>query len=134
MPGVSVKFKTGPITFKAESAVVGGNVVEAGTGPRSMVPAAAGSTTVLGVALTDAAPYTEPESGVLVALPESGAVACAPSVVPVKTAAEIPAGTLVVAAEGGTVAAAGAAADVATIVGRVIETLDSTTVLVRLGL
>lgn len=134
MSGITVKFKTGPITFTAESAVVGGQVVEAGDDPRTMRPAAAGSTTVLGVVLTDAEPYVQPAAGVFVAKPESAAVACAPAVVPVETDGAVAAGDLVIAAADGKVAAAATESPIAAIVGRVLEVPETGRALVRLGL
>lgn len=134
MSGITVKFKTGPITFKAETAVVGGQVVEAGADPGTMRPAAADSTTVLGVVLTDAAPYVKPEASVFVAKPESAAVAHSPQVVPVVTAGAVAVGALVVAAADGKVTEADAESPIAAIVGRVIEVPATGRALVRLGL
>lgn len=134
MPGISVKFKTGPITFAAESPVTGGMVVEAGDDPGTMRPAAAGSTTVLGVVLTDAAPYVKPDAGVFVAKPEAAAVASAPAVVPVDVDGTVTVGALVVASDDGTVAAAAAESPIAAIVGRVLEVPATGRALVRLGL
>lgn len=133
MSGIAMKFKTGPQTFKAEAAVTGGQVVQAGTADGTIVPAGAASTTVLGVALTDAKPYTPPAPGVLTATPEHTAVACAPAVVPVTSDGTAAFGDLVVAAAAGTVTKVGATPAPGSIVGRVVSVVDADTVLVRLG-
>lgn len=74
MPGINIVTKSGPKTFKAETAVVGGQIVEAGVA--GVVPASADSESVLGVALADAGPQVAPEEGVLVRQkPEHVAVA-----------------------------------------------------------
>ena len=75
MAAINIVTKLGPKTFKAESALTGGQIVEAGA-DGGVVPAAADSTKVLGVALIDAGPQTEPVPGVLVRQkPEHTAVA-----------------------------------------------------------
>lgn len=127
MSGIAIKFHQGPVTFAAEKPVVGGQLVQAGSKPRTIVPAEANSTTILGVAVTDAAPAGDTFSGV----PEHVAVAYGPAQVPIKGKG-LAVGDLAVAATGGTVAKAGEAATTAQLVGRVIEVLDEETVSVRL--
>lgn len=136
MSGIVVKFKSGPITHTAEADVVGGQVVEPGTGPRSCKPAAADSAKVLGVALTDAGP--KPESlpvGQLYTGTDQVSVACAPAVVPVASDDSASVGDLVVVGTDGGVKIAGETSAPGSIVGRVIEELGDAahTVLVRIG-
>lgn len=128
MSAVLAKFHTGPITFEAEEAVTGGQVVEAGSTDRTIKPAAAGSAKVLGVALIDAEPKGEKYTGT----PNYASVAMAPAHVPVEADGGVAPGDLVVAADGGKVTKADDAAPQAQIVGRVIETLNDKTVSVRL--
>lgn len=64
MAAINIVTKSGPKTLLAETAVTGGQIVEAGT--TGVVPAAADSAKVLGVALIDAGPQTAPVPGVLV--------------------------------------------------------------------
>lgn len=138
MAGITVRFKSGPITHTAEAAVTGGQVVQAGTGNRSVVPAAADSAKILGVALTDAAPKPAPGAlpvGQLYVGTDQVAVACAPAVVPIASDDSAAVGDLVVVGTGSGVKKAGATPAAGSIVGRVIEKLDDTanTVLVRIG-
>lgn len=64
MAAINIVTKAGPKTFLAEAAVLGGQIVEAGA--EGVIPAAADSEKVLGVAIADAGPQTEPVPGVLV--------------------------------------------------------------------
>lgn len=135
MAGITVKFEKGRITHTAEAAIVGGQVVHPGVGPRSAVPATADSEKVLGVALTDAAPKAAPTPGVLYVGTDQVAVASAPAVVPVKSDGSANPGDLVVAHTAGAVKKAPAEAKITQIVGRVIEKITGADniVLVRLG-
>ncbi|QDM56352.1 head scaffolding protein [Gordonia phage Sidious] len=135
MAGITVKFEKGRITHTAEAAIVGGQVVHPGVGPRSAVPATADSEKVLGVALTDAAPKVDPAPGVLYVGTDQVAVASAPAVVPVKSDGSANPGDLVVAHTAGAVKKAPAEAKITQIVGRVIEKITGADniVLVRLG-
>lgn len=88
MAAINIVTKLGPKTFKAESAVLGGQIVEAGTA--GVVPAAADSAKVLGVALIDAGPQTAPAPGELVRQkPEHTAVAYAGMEVHLETTAQL---------------------------------------------
>ncbi|QDM57068.1 scaffolding protein [Rhodococcus phage Whack] len=135
MAGITVKFEKGRITHTAEAAIIGGQVVQPGTGKRSAVPATADSEKVLGVALTDAAPKTPPPPGTLYIGTDQVTVASAPAVVPIKSNGSAAVGDLVVAHTAGAVKKAPEAAKITQIVGRVIEknTDADNTVLVRLG-
>lgn len=135
MAGITVKFEKGRITHTAEAAIVGGQVVHPGVGPRSAVPATADSEKVLGVALTDAAPKVAPAPGTLYVGTDQVTVASAPAVVPIKSDNSAAAGDLVVAHTAGAVKKAGETAKVTQIVGRVIEKITGADniVLVRLG-
>jgi hypothetical protein len=129
MPSVVQVTKTGPRTYvpAAGVSVSGGQVVEARAGGR-IGPAAAGSTTFLGVALQDSiAPeqlVTEPTTvngrPVLNTniTPQNVAVAYAGVEVPVVFAAACAFGAAVICAANGQVTPAGAAPDARTIVGR----------------
>ncbi|MCK0517876.1 hypothetical protein [Williamsia sp. DF01-3] len=135
MAGITVKFEKGRITHTAEAAIVGGQVVHPGVGPRSSVPATADSEKVLGVALTDAAPKVAPAPGTLYVGTDQVTVASAPAVVPIKSNNSASVGDLVVAHTGGAVKKATETAKVTQIVGRVIEKITGADniVLVRLG-
>ncbi|WP_094980337.1 hypothetical protein [Rhodococcus pyridinivorans] len=119
--------KTGPKTYTPAELVLGGQLVEGRPGGLIGV-AAAGSTKVLGVALTDAIPpaslATTPATDsygrpVLNAapLPTSTAVAYAGIEVPVTYSAAAELGDRLVATAGGKVAPAAADADARTLVG-----------------
>lgn len=100
MAAINIVTKLGPKTFKAEAAVVGGQIVEAGTD--GVVPAAADSAKVLGVAVIDAGPQTAPEPGVLVRQkPEHTAVAYGGMEVHVETVEQLAFGDKVGAAADG---------------------------------
>ncbi|OZC62766.1 hypothetical protein CH276_14200 [Rhodococcus sp. 06-470-2] len=135
MPGITVKFEKGRITHTAEAAIVGGQVVHPGVGPRSVVPATADSAKVLGVALTDAAPKVAPAPGILYVGTDQVTVASAPAVVPVKSDGSAGPGDLVVVGVNAGVKKAAAGSTLAQTLGRVIEknTDADNTVLVRLG-
>lgn len=128
MSAVTAKFRTGPVTFAAEEAVTGGQVVEAGSEARTIKPATAGSAKILGVALIDA----EPKGDTYTGKPNHASVAMAPAQVPVEAEGDVAVGDLVIAAADGKVAKAEDSAPQAQIVGRVIETLADKTVSVRL--
>ncbi|BAC17654.1 hypothetical protein HMPREF0290_0879 [Corynebacterium efficiens YS-314] len=128
MSAIAIKFAQGPITFEAEAPVVGGQVVEAGTTPRSIKPAGAASETILGVAVIDAVPKGQPYTG----KPNHASVACAPAQVPVTGDGTAGVGDLVIAAAGGTVTAATGTEPASQIVGRVIEVLSNNIVSIRL--
>lgn len=128
MSAVIAKFISGPVTFAAEEAVVGGQVVEAGKTDRAVKPATAATAKPLGVALIDAEPKSEKYTG----RPTHTSVAIAPAQVPVAVDGEVTAGDLVVAAAGGKVTKADDSAPLSQIVGRVIERVDKATVSVRL--
>lgn len=136
MSGITVKFKSGPVTFKAEAAVTGGQVVEPGVANRTCKPAAADSAKVLGVALVDGAP--KPASlpvGQLYVGTDQVSVACAPAVVPIASDDSAAVGDLVVVGANSGVKKAPATPNASAVVGRVIEKLGDTahTVLVRIG-
>lgn len=126
MPGVLQVTKTGPRTYVPAELILGGQLVEARATGR--IGVAAGSTKVLGVALTDG---TNPESftgeptvvnglPVLNAaqLPGHTAVAYGGAEVPVTYSVAAAFGDLLVATATGQVAPAGATPDARTIVGR----------------
>lgn len=135
MPGITVKFDKGRITHTAEAAILGGQVVKPGVGPRSAVPATADTDKPLGVALTDAAPKVAPAPGMLYVGTDQVTIASAPAAVPIKSDGTAAVGDLVVAAAAGRVKKAGVGATIAQVLGRVIEknTDVDNTVLVRLG-
>lgn len=57
MSGAHRNYQLGPVTYKVSAAVTGGQLVEAdASNPGLVKPASAGSKTVLGVAMADAAP------------------------------------------------------------------------------
>lgn len=128
MSAVQAKFHSGPITFAAETAVTGGQVVEPGKDARTCKPATAGTAKPLGVALLDAEPKAEAYTG----KPAHTSVAMAPAHVPVTADGVLAVGDLVIAAADGKVTRAGDSAPAAQIVGRVIELLGENTVSVRL--
>ena len=128
MSGITIKFKEGPVTFKAEAAVTGGQVVQAGTGTRTIVPATAGSKTAVGVAINDA----EPKGDTYTGEPEWIGVAHAPAQVPVTSDGTVAVGDVVIAAAGGTVTKAAGTETVDQIIGRVIEVHDANIVQIRL--
>ncbi|UAJ16182.1 scaffolding protein [Gordonia phage Malibo] len=133
MPGIVQVTQGGPKTFTPASGetILGGQLVEARAGSRIGV-AAAGSTKVLGVALTDAlAPEQFPPANTTDALgrtvvsavpiPTVVAVAYAGTEVRVKYAAAANFGDKLIAAANGTVTPAGATPDARTIVGTCTE-------------
>lgn len=128
MSAVQAKFISGPITFAAEAAVRGGQVVEAGSGERTVKPATAGTAKPFGVALIDAEPKGEKYNG----KPNHTSVAMAPAHVPVEVDGDVAIGDLVVAAADGKVTKAGDSVPLSQIVGRVIETIADKTVSIRL--
>ncbi|AKF27003.1 hypothetical protein YH66_05245 [[Brevibacterium] flavum] len=128
MSAIAIKFAQGPITYEAEEAVVGGQVVEAGSTPRSIKPAGAASETIVGVAIIDAVPKTAPYTG----KPTHASVAITPAQVPVTSDGTAGVGDLVIAAADGAVTAAAGTEPPAQIVGRVIEVLADNIVSVRL--
>ncbi|EGD24661.1 hypothetical protein [Prescottella equi] len=136
MSGINVKFEKGRISYTAEAAVTGGQVVDPGAGKRTVKPAAADSERILGVALTDAAPAASPTPGVLVATTDVVTVASGMGCVPVVSDGSAAVGDLVVSAGGGAVKKAAGTEGIGAIVGRVKEQLsdDGKSVLVDLGL
>lgn len=123
--------KTGPKSYPAVEAVLGGQLVEGrATNGGSVGVAAAGSFKVLGVSLNDAVAtlVTDPVNGVLNTAPLGTRVNVAKSVeVPVKYAAAAAFGDKLIAASNGRVTPAGATPDARTIVGECTE-LDGVTV------
>ena len=124
-----MKFKTGPVTYvpAVGTTITGGQLVEGRAGGRIGV-AAAGSTKVLGVAITDA---ISPEALVTTpavvngrptltaaALPQNVGVVSNGIEVPVTYAAAAAFGDPLVAAANGQVTPAGATPDARTIVGK----------------
>lgn len=131
MAGVDQVTKTGPKTFTPAEVILGGQLVEARTGGRIGVAAAA-SVKVLGVALSDAqspdtaaAPPTADQFGrpIVNALPiaTSVAVAYGGAEVRLTYSAAATFGALLVSTGAGKVGPAAAAADAALIVGRCTE-------------
>ena len=127
MPGIVQVTQGGPKTFIPAENILGGQLVEARTGGRIGV-AAADSTKVLGVALTDAlAPESFPPANTTdvlgrvvvsaVPIPTSVAVAYAGTEVKVKYSAAAVFGDRLVATAAGTVAPAAATPDARMIVG-----------------
>ncbi len=126
MPGVPMKFKSGPITYTPAEFITGGQLVEARGSGRIGV-AAAGSTKVLGVAVTDAinpeavvtTPTTVQGRPVLNAalLPTTVGVATSGIEVPVTYSGAAAFGDKLVATANGQVAPAAATPDARTIVG-----------------
>lgn len=115
--------KTGPKSYPAAEAVVGGQLVE-GRAAGKVGVAGAGSAKVLGVSLNDAVAVlvTDPVNGVLDTAPTGTRVNVAKSVeVPVKYAAAANLGDKLVAASNGRVTPAGATPDARTIVGECTE-------------
>lgn len=128
MAAINIVTHHGPKTFKAEAPVKGGQIVVAGT--EGIVPAGADATRVLGVALADAAPKTDPVDGVLVARPDHTAVAYSGAEVYLETTAELTFGDLVGADADGK---AKLHADTGDVVGRVVDVPTATRALVRLN-
>lgn len=100
MAGLNINTHHGPKTFVAEEKIVGGQIVVAGTNGGVKV-AAAEAETVLGVALTDAAPSSAPVDGVLVAKPEHTSVAYGPVELELDVVGAVALGDKVGAAAGG---------------------------------
>lgn len=127
MPAVAQITKTGPRTYTPAEALLGGQLVE-GRGSGRIGVAAAGSTRVLGVALTDAiAPEAVSTTATVVngrptllaaILPTAVAIAYSGDEVPVTYTAAAAFGDALIAAAGGQVTPAGAGADPRAIVGR----------------
>ena len=117
--------KTGPKSYPAAEAILGGQLVEGRTtNGGSVGVAAAASVKVLGVALNDAVAtlVTEPVNGVLDTAPLGTRVNVAKSVeAPVKYAAAAAFGDKLIAASNGRVTPAGATPDARTIVGECTE-------------
>lgn len=129
MAAINIVTHHGPKTFKAEAAVTGGQIVVAGT--EGIVPAGADATKVLGVAITDAAPASDPVDGVLVVKPTHTAVAYSGAEVYIETTAQLAFGDLVAADADGKAKLHAGTGDV---VGRVVELAPSATrALVRLN-
>lgn len=127
MGSIQQRFTSGPRTYEAVEALVGGELVEARAGGVELPgcgKAAAGSLKVLGVAQKDAsvhpgnaAPRT-PVAGVLdVTMAPYEVAVISDGFVPVKYAAAAAYGDRLVAAANGTVTPAGATPDARTIVG-----------------
>lgn len=114
MSTVYPKFDAGPITFTAEEAVTGGQLVTVGANPRTIKPAAADDARVVGVALKDATPAGPTKHT---------AVACTPAQIAVAVTGEVAAGDLVKAGAAGAVTKAAEEDAFDIVVGRVIETL-----------
>ena len=114
MSTVYPKFDAGPITFTAEEAVNGGQLVTVGANPRTIKPAGADDARVVGVALKDATP-----AGLI----KHTAVACTPAQIAVAVTGEVAAGDLVKAGAAGAATKATAEDGADLVVGRVIETL-----------
>lgn len=138
MSGITVKFKSGAaITHKATAAILGGQIAEPGTDPRSCKPAVADSAKWIGVALTDAEP--KPASlpvGQLYVGTDQVALAGPGDVVPIASDNSAAVGDLVVVGANAGVKKVGATPAAGSIVGRVIEKLDAAApyrVLVRIG-
>lgn len=134
MPGIAQFTQGGPRTFTPadNEVILGGQLVEARAGGRIGVAAAA-STKVLGVALTDAVAPEDfpPANGTdalgrpvvsAVPIPTTVAVAYAGTEVKVKYSVAANFGDKLVATAAGTVAPAGATPDARTIVGVCTET------------
>lgn len=117
--------QTGPKSYPAVEAILGGQLVEGrATNGGSVGVAAAASVTVLGVSLNDAVAVlvTDPVNGVLDTAPLGTRVNVAKSLeVPVKYAAAAAFGDKLVAASAGRVTPAGATPDARTIVGECTE-------------
>ncbi|MBE7338118.1 DUF2190 family protein [Corynebacterium aurimucosum] len=123
MSAVYPKFETGPVTFAAEAEVTGGQVVVAGIEPRTVKPADADATNIVGVAIQDAKPEGPTKHT---------AVACSPAQIAVKVVGSVAVGDLVKTAADGAVTKADPAADAGKILGRVIETLAEEHASIRL--
>lgn len=116
--------KTGPKSYPAAEAILGGQLVEGRAAGVGAGVAAAGSVKVLGVALNDAVAtlITDAVNGVLDLAPTGTRVNVAKGVeVPVKYAAAAAFGDKLVAASNGRVTPAGATPDARTIVGECTE-------------
>ena len=123
-PAIPQVRKTGPKSYLALEAVVGGQLVEGRVGAAGVGVAAAGSVRVQGVALNDAvaALVTEPVNGVLDTAPTGTRVNVGTGVdVPVTYAAAAEQGDALIAAANGQVTPAGVTPDARTIVGRCTE-------------
>lgn len=128
MTGIIPKFESGPVTYEVVEQVIGGQLVEARTGSKVGVAAAA-SVKVLGVATTDATP-TPPGSTTdafgnpvisMVPIDKYTAVGGNGRIYPVTYSANAAFGDKLVATANGTVAPAGATPDARTIVGECRE-------------
>ncbi len=127
MAGIPIVLKQGPKTFQPAELILGGQLVEARAAQRIGV-AAAGSTKVLGVAVTDAVnPESIATTPTVVAgrpvlnaalLPVTVAVAYGGMEVPVTYSAAAAFGDALVATANGQVGPAGATPDARTIVGK----------------
>lgn len=128
MAGIIPKFENGPVTYEVVEQVIGGQLVEARTGGKVGVAAAA-SVKVLGVATTDATPTpTAASTDVfgnqtipMVPIDQYTAVGGASRIYPVTYSANAAFGDKLVATANGTVAPAGATPDARTIVGECRE-------------
>lgn len=123
MPGRMIKWEKGPVTRQVNTAVVGGDVVQVRTDGK-IEKAAAGSFTVIGVALADAAPAASGEgttsygAPVLdISLPGDRVAVARGCWVKVSYAAAASDGAKLIAAANGTVTPAGAAPDARSVIG-----------------
>lgn len=131
MAGIALITRTGPKTFKVEEPIIGGQIVAAGAAG-GIVVAAADSTKVLGVAVTDAAPKTEPVPNQLVRnLPEHTGVAYSGAEVYLETTSQLQFGDKVAADANGKAKAHTGTGDVVGIVTDPAPT--ATSALVRLA-
>lgn len=123
-PAIPQVRKTGPKSYPALEAVVGGQLVEGRAGAAGVGVAAGGSVRVQGVALNDAVAtlVTDPVNGVLDTAPTGTRVNVARGLeAPVTYAAATEFGDALIAAANGQVTPAGATPDARTIVGRCTE-------------
>ena len=128
MSGQTIVTHHGPKTFRAEEPIVGGQIVAPGDDDGVKV-AAADADVILGVALLDAAPKTEPVEGILVAKPTHTAVAYGPAEVWLETTATLSFGAQVGVAAGGK----GKAHTEGAVVGTVVNKPEGNRALVRLS-
>jgi hypothetical protein len=124
MPGVIPRYQKGPVTFTANAAITGGQLVDPAAGG-TVAPAAAGSNVCLGVAVTDAIPAatsqapTVPGASVAVNLSPIGQYVGVASegVWPVTYAASATFGQRLITAANGQVTPAAATPDARQVIG-----------------
>lgn len=128
MSGVQPRYQLGPVTYAAAEAIKGGQLVEARANAVVGV-AAAGSTAVVGVAMTDAVPAADQSDATTsygapvtdTSVPPGYVSVCITGVIKATYTAAAAFGDLLTTAANGQVTPAGATPTVGTVVGRCLE-------------